>query len=101
MRPLGITDVLTAARAVQMAPARLEEIFALAERADQDRRLGNGSLEDAARAFPLAPCVDFNDPAFCHAIIAVLTWCAGPPSTLAARAGDAFGRRRIQFEPFR
>lgn len=74
MRPLHPTDISIAARALLMVPADqridfADKLVAEAEAVDKFRknvgrahvRMGNGSLEGAARAYPLADPRPFGD----------------------------------------
>ncbi len=108
MRPLGLVDVLTAARALRAAdPAERRALAvamtAAARRADAHRLRhgrglaagGNGTLEAAARAHCLSAGADFAEPEFQACVITVLE-CVLRQAGLSAGAGDALGHCRIE-----
>ena len=86
MRPVILTDMTTAARALLPAPrarwrAILRRALDRAERADRhriERRAphpdwGNGSLQDALHGLPRVPEPALGDPRYLDALIEVLT----------------------------
>ena len=86
MRPVLLSDVTAAARALIGVPedrrvAFCRRILAEAEAADRfARRLGrphprwgNGTVLAAARAHPLMPEPTCDDPAYCRALVTVLS----------------------------
>jgi hypothetical protein len=85
MRPVHLTDLQVAARAVMAAPddlraATAHRIVQAAEIADRYRKhtgqahpvLGSGTLETAARSFPMAHQAAALDPIFRRSLMLVL-----------------------------
>ena len=114
MRSLGLIDLLTAARALSAVPryrwsTLARAMVAEAHEADARRlksgqghpKFGNGTLEGAARGHALSEGADLSSPGFREALLAVLLSInEAERCGLAACAGNALGRRRIEVEPF-